>query len=253
MIEWIEPDWAAPKNVHALCTTRKGGVSQGDWSSLNLADHVNDEPDHVEKNRKRLIAQCQFPAKPSWLQQVHGNQVLGPGQLGQSCADARYTDQQDQVCVVLTADCLPLLICDRSGSQVAAVHAGWRGLAAGVIENTLDIFSGSANDILVWLGPAIGPEVFEVGDDVFEQFTAIDAPAESAFRQNRPGHWLMNIYTLARQRLNKLGVNDISGGDDYDFCTFSDPDRFFSYRRNAVTGRMASLIWLGQSDDGEQL
>lgn len=245
MIEWIVPDWDAPKGVRALCTTRRGGVSQGPWSSLNLAGHVKDEPDHVEQNRQLLAQQCRLPAQPLWLNQVHQNQVVGPEQP-QSCrADARYTDAENQVCAVLTADCLPLLICDRSGSQVAAVHAGWRGLASGVIEQTLSRFTGPVDELLVWLGPAIGPEVFEVGTQVYEQFMSLDQTAGAAFREHGPGHWLMDIYLLARQRLEGLGVKEISGGD---YCTYSDPDRFFSYRREPVTGRMASLIWLGQEE-----
>jgi YfiH family protein len=236
----IVPDWPAPSNVRALQTTRQGGVSEGPYSSLNLGDHVGDDPMHVAANRQRLSA-C-LPSEPIWLQQVHGKSVAQAETA--SClpqADATVADKANAVCVVMTADCLPLLICDRAGSMVAAVHAGWRGLEAGVIEETLVAMQARPADLLVWLGPAIGPQAFEVGAEVREAFMRVDAKAAEAFMPSGDNKWLADIYLLARQRLQGAGVSAIYGGG---LCTYADTARFFSYRRDGVTGRMASMIWL---------
>jgi YfiH family protein len=236
----IVPDWPAPPNVRALQTTRQGGVSESPYRSLNLGDHVGDEPMRVAANRQRLNAW--LPTEPVWLQQVHGRAVVHAEQA--SClpqADAAVASSANAVCAVMTADCLPLLICDSAGSQVAAVHAGWRGLQAGVIEAAVAKIQASPADLLVWLGPAIGPQAFEVGAEVREAFTQADAEASTAFVQTSEHKWLADIYLLARQRLERIGVTAVYGGD---LCTYTDSARFFSYRRDGVTGRMASMIWI---------
>lgn len=243
-IEWIEPDWPAPGQVQARSTTRRGGVSAGPWHSLNLATHVGDDPAAVAENRRRLREQGELPAAPAWLTQVHGCGVAQGAAAGCE-ADARVSSRPGEVCAVLTADCLPVLLCDRSGSRVAAVHAGWRGLAGGVLEQTLDNFSQPAAEMLAWLGPAIGPDAFEVGDEVRAAFIGADAEAKTAFRPARPGHWFADIYRLARQRLAARGVTAVYGGD---LCTYREAERFYSFRRDGQTGRMASLIWLAASD-----
>lgn len=238
----IIPDWPAPAGVRAACTTRAGGVSQAPYASLNLGDHVGDATNAVAGNRARLRNVLNLPAEPCWLQQVHGNCAVNAAAQSQPCqADAAYTDQPGVVCAVLTADCLPLLLCDRAGTRVAAVHAGWRGLANGVIERALESFAASGGDLMAWLGPAIGPRAFEVGDEVRAEFVAHDAAAKAAFQPARAGHWYADLYTLARQRLSARAVSAVYGGD---YCTYTDAARFYSYRRDGSTGRMASLIWL---------
>ncbi len=240
--ELLIPAWPAPASVRAVISTRNGGVSQSPFDSLNLGDHVGDDPAAVAENRQRLEVAAQLPATPIWLNQVHGTRVLDCAESVRNReADAGITSRPGQVCVVMTADCLPVLLCNRTGSRVAAVHAGWRGLADGVIEAALAGFADSAEQLLVWLGPAIGPDAFEVGPEVRERFLQDDPAAVSAFRPGRPGHWLADIYQLARLRLERAGVGFIGGGD---YCTVTEPERFFSYRRDKVTGRMASLIWI---------
>ncbi len=242
MPDFIVPDWAAPPNVRALATTRTGGVSTAPWHSLNLGDHVGDDPGHVTENRRRL--RRHLPAEPRWLRQVHGVRCLDAALAGSQSApeaDAACTTAPGVVCAVLTADCLPLLLCDTAGGAVAAAHAGWRGLAAGVIESTVAAMERPGDELMAWLGPAIGPAHFEVGAEVRELFLAHDAAAAAAFRPGAAGKWLCNMYLLARQRLAALGVCRITGAD---FCTMRDAGRFYSYRRDGITGRMASLIWL---------
>lgn len=237
---WISPDWPAPVRVKTCVTTRSGGVSLAPYDSLNLGEHVGDDPVAVAKNRQRLVSQ--LGCKPAWLRQVHGVAVVeaAPDQVAE--ADASWTATPGIACAVMTADCLPALFCDRAGSHVAAAHAGWRGLAAGVLESTLDTLAIAPEDTLVWLGPAIGPQAFEVGAEVRDAFLALHAQAEQAFSVSRnAGRYMADIYQLARIRLAARGVTAVYGGD---FCTFSDP-RFYSYRRAAQTGRFASLIWLG--------
>lgn len=238
----IFPDWPAPANVRAVITTRRGGVSQAPYNSFNVAGHVGDDPNRVAQNRTLLRQWAALPAEPRWLQQVHGNRVAEcDAGARQDAADAATATTPGKVCAVLTADCLPLLICNRSGTRVAAVHAGWRGLAAGVIEATLKRFTEHDDELLVWLGPAIGPSAFEVGENVRDTFLSVDGKAEVGFIPGRPGHWMADLYYLARQRLSLPQVGYIGGGD---YCTLTDTERFFSYRRDGVTGRMASLIWL---------
>jgi len=242
VLEIIRPEWPAPSNVHAAVTTRVGGVSLKPYNSLNLGDHVGDEPAAVAENRQRLREALQLPDEPRWLSQVHGTTAVDAVVCATGCeADASHSDRSGVVCAVLTADCLPVLLCDTAGRHVAAAHAGWRGLLNGVIERTLSAMGGDG-ECLAWLGPAIGPEAFEVGDEVREAFLAVDDGADSAFRPSANGRWLADIYALARRRLHAAGVDGIYGGG---FCTFSEAERFYSYRRDGQTGRMASLIWLG--------
>ncbi len=236
----IQPDWPAPDNVHALVTLRTGGVSVLPYDSFNLAAHTGDDPAHVARNRQLLMASFQLPGEPMWLQQVHGNRVIRTDPAGTNEADGCWTDTAGQVCAVMTADCLPVFLCTRDGSKVAVAHAGWRGLAVGVIKASVKALSSEPGEILAWLGPAIGPDAFEVGDEVRQTFVGNYPENVTAFKQKDGDRWLCDIYALARIELNQLGVRSISGGQ---FCTFSDSERFFSFRRDGQTGRMASLIW----------
>lgn len=242
-LSFIQPNWPAPAHVKSLQTTRIGGLSQPPYASLNLGAHVGDDPLVVAGNRQLLSPY--LPSEPVWVNQVHGVEVIDAAMS--TClqnADASFTTQKNVVCVTMTADCLPVLLCDKQGTVVAAVHAGWRGLCDGVIEAAVAKMQVPASEILVWLGPAIGPSAFEVGDDVREQFIAKDGQAEAAFKPHGD-KWLCNMYQIASQRLFKLGVTGIYGaGVNADFCTYTDEGRFFSFRRDNVTGRMASLIWL---------
>ncbi len=241
-IDWITPDWPAPATIRAVCTTRQGGVSQPPYASLNLGDHVSDDPYAVAKNRLIVGDVLNLPTEPLWLQQVHGTEVCTM-QVA-SCypqGDASIAMRKGQVCVVMTADCLPVLFCDKAGTKVGAAHAGWRGLHAGVLEKTVAALQ-PAQELIAWLGPAIGPEAFEVGEEVRTAFIHYDPAAEMAFKPSpNAGKWLADIYLLARQRLNAVGVTAIYGGD---FCTYTDAQRFFSYRRDGQTGRMGSFIWI---------
>jgi purine-nucleoside/S-methyl-5'-thioadenosine phosphorylase / adenosine deaminase len=239
---FITPDWPAPPGVRALCTVRRGGVSTGPLQSLNFGTAVGDSPEALAENRRRLTLAAGLPAEPRWLRQVHGTTVADLDQAAlPDAADAAVTRAAGVVCAVLTADCLPLLLACSDGSAVAAVHAGWRGLAAGVIEATLARLATPANAIVAWLGPAIGPAHFEVGEDVRATFVAADGGAESCFIANARGRWQCDLYGLARQRLAKQGISAIFGGEH---CTFAETERFFSHRRdNGATGRMATLIW----------
>jgi YfiH family protein len=238
----IYPDWPAPGTVKAVTTTREGGVSAAPFDAFNLADHVGDRAEAVQHNRDLLRRRLRLPAEPVWLEQVHGCSVAACGSAGpRPMADASYADRAGSVCAVLTADCLPVLFCDRQGTRVAAAHAGWRGLAGGVLESTVEALAVAPGQLLVWLGPAIGPQAFEVGAEVRRAFVEQHAEAGDAFVAQTNGRWLGDLYRLARIRLRALGVNAVYGGE---FCTFSDPERFFSYRRDQVTGRMATLIWL---------
>lgn len=242
---WIIPDWPAPAGVNAVCTTRHGGESQPPFDSLNLGDHVGDNALTVAANRQRIEDVLHLPTEPLWLEQVHGTVVSNMdavGVDGYPQADASVALQPNQVSIIMTADCLPVLFCDRAGTRVASAHAGWRGLCEGVLENTLKQLECAADDILVWLGPAIGAEQFEVGDEVRTAFMKHDIRADAAFIPGeQPGKWLADIYLLAKQRLQQQGIEHIYGGG---LCTVSDSERFFSYRRDGQTGRMASLIWL---------
>ncbi|MCU7651032.1 peptidoglycan editing factor PgeF [Pseudomonas piscis] len=239
MNDWLIPDWPAPAGVKSCVTTRSGGVSLAPFGSLNLGDHVDDQPEAVAENRRRLIEQ--FSIAPAWLQQVHGVAVAHADPAVVATADASWSATPGVACTVMTADCLPALFCNRAGTRVAAAHAGWRGLAAGVLEATLDHLDVPAGQVLVWLGPAIGPQRFEVGAEVREAFVTQLAEAEQAFVPSiNAGRFMADIYQLARLRLAARGVTAVYGGG---YCTVSDP-RFFSYRRNPRTGRFASLVWL---------
>lgn len=237
---FIQPDWPAPANIRALVTTRAGGVSIAPFDSLNLGDHVGDVPQAVAENRARL--RRYLPAAPVWLQQVHGNHVVDLDHVPVlACGDASMTRQAQTVCAMMTADCLPVLFCDDTGAVVAAAHAGWRGLAAGVLEATVGAMGVRPECIMAWLGPAIGPAAFEVGSDVRDAFLSKDPGAVDAFvTHQQPGKWLADIYMLARRRLVRAGVVRVYGGG---LCTWHDRARFFSYRRDGVTGRFATLIW----------
>ncbi len=240
MKDWIVPDWPSPARVRALVTTRAGGVSVGSFASMNLAMHVGDDPAAVAGNRQRLCAH--LPAVPLWLTQVHGNRVVDAASATPGVeADATISRQPGVVCAVLTADCLPVLLCDEAGTVVAAAHAGWRGLAGGVVEAAVQAMSAPASRLLAWLGPAIGPRAFEVGAEVRAAFLSHSPEAAAAFVAKENGKWLADLYRLATLRLHALGVERVFGGG---FCTFYEAGRFYSYRREQATGRMASLIWL---------
>ena len=247
MNESYVPDWSIPANVRALQTTRIGGVSGAPWDSFNLGDHVGDAPEAVAANRALL--RRGLPGDPFWLTQVHGTVAVDLDKRPKiSQGDAGYSRQPGNVCAVMTADCLPVLFCDRQGSVVAAAHAGWRGLLAGVLENAVSAMQVAPENILAWLGPAIGPACFEVGSEVRDAFVAGDPTASLAFAPHAAdGKWLCDIYLLARQRLRRMGITAVSGGEA---CTVGDGGRFFSYRRDGVTGRMASLIWLERAASG---
>ncbi len=234
------PDWPAPPGVRAVMTLRTGGVSGGPYASLNLGDHVGDEPEAVAENRRLLREALALPAEPLWLEQVHGTGVARFDGPDRPQADAAVALAPGQVCAVMVADCLPVLLADRHGACVAAAHAGWRGLAAGVLEATVAAMPADPSQLVAWLGPAIGPDAFEVGPEVRAAFIAADAAAADAFRPGTGDRWLADVYQLARQRLARAGVTEVHGGG---LCTVSDPARFFSYRRDGVTGRMAALVW----------
>jgi YfiH family protein len=241
----IEPEWPAPPRVHAAFTLRVGGVSAAPYDSLNVGAHVGDAPAAVRENRRRLGDRLQLPGEPTWLEQVHGSQVV---ELGSSdCtspprADAAVTHSTGRVCVIQVADCMPVLFATKDGSAVGAAHAGWRGLAGGVLEATVQALGVPGRDLLVWLGPAIGQEHFEVGEDVRAAFTASDPGATAAFVPKTRGRWQCDLYALARRRLAALDIRNVFGGG---WCTYAQPDRFFSFRRDGRCGRMAALIWLG--------
>ncbi|HEX8964143.1 MAG TPA: peptidoglycan editing factor PgeF [Rhodocyclaceae bacterium] len=242
MLELIVPGWPAPPAVRALSTTRRGGFSTGPYASFNLGDHVGDDPQAVEANRRLLDRQ--MSAAPRWLRQVHGIRCIDAAAGdGVPEADASFSRSPGRACAILTADCLPVLLCDEAGSVVAAAHAGWRGLAAGVLEATVEAMAAPGKSLLAWLGPAIGPRAFEVGDEVRAAFIADDPRAAEAFDARGPGKWLADLHALARLRLARLGVERIYADTS---CTCSDGERFFSYRRDGTTGRTATAIWLAK-------
>ena len=247
---YMIPDWPAPANVRAATSLRAGGHSRGAYASFNLGAHVGDDADAVAANRRQLTEELQLPAEPQWLEQIHSDRVVEARADGLvRTADASFARSPGAVCAVLTADCLPLLLCDRSGTRVAAVHAGWRGLASGVLRNSVAALDCPAEELLVWLGPAIGPQAFETGVDVLEVFFehAINGTHAEGIAQcfrphtEKPLHFRADICGLARAELHQLGVRQIYGGEH---CTVTEAEQFFSYRRDKTTGRMASLIWL---------
>ena len=242
-VGWIIPDWPAPPEVRALSTQRGGGASAPPFESLNLGAHVGDSAEAVADNRLRLRALARLPAEPVWLSQQHGVEVLdldGP-QDAPRAADASFSRCAGRVCAILTADCLPVLLASESGAGVAAAHAGWRGLAAGVIEAAVRGLALPPSSLLAWLGPGIGRGHFEIGTEVREALLRADPEAEDAFLPNAGGRYMADLAALARRRLERLGVVRIYGGDA---CTYASPERYFSYRRDGRTGRQATLIWL---------
>ena len=241
--EWIVPDWPAPSSICAAISTRSiAGASLPPWGSFNLGDRCGDDPDHVAANRASLIDRLRLPQAPHWLRQVHGKTVVrvsSPFAHDTPEADAAVTRDDGVVLAILTADCLPVLFASKDGLHVGAAHAGWRGMAAGVLEATVAAMNVAPDQIIAWLGPAIGRSSYEVGTQVRDAFVAMNTTAESAFVESRPGHWLCDLYALATQRLHAIGVREMHGGG---FDTRSD-ERFYSYRRSPQTGRFASLIW----------
>ena len=237
--DWILPDWPAPKRIRAIITTRKGGASRGEFASLNLGQRTGDDPQAVAANRTRLRGV--LPQEPRWLKQVHGSRVVVADEVTTPPeADASVARQPGTVCAVMIADCLPVLLADASGNVVAAAHAGWRGLAAGVVDATVQAMGAAPDNVLAYLGPCIGPTAYEVGADVHDAFVAGDPESGPAFSPHRPGKWLADLHMLARRALARAGVTRIYGGVQ---CTYSNPERFYSYRRERTTGRMAALIW----------
>jgi polyphenol oxidase len=254
MSDWIVPDWPAPSNVKALFSTRTGGTgsslspSPSPFASFNLGDHVGDDPLTVKQNRD-LLGRL-LPNEPRWLKQIHGTGVIcvdghdcGAPPSAPPIGDAAFSRHPRNVCAVLVADCLAILLCDRSGTMVAVIHAGWRGLAGKAIENMVSAIGTPPAALMAWLGPAIGPNHFEVGEEVRQAFVTNDERSDAAFipHSSCKGKWFADLFLLARQQLLKAGVTEVYGGG---VCTFSDPGRFFSYRRDGSTGRMAGLIWL---------
>jgi polyphenol oxidase len=241
-LQHIEADWPAPKNVRAVATTRVGGVSVGPYTSLNLGAHVGDDECAVKENRQRVRTALGLEREPLWLNQVHGTAVVeAKAHDAPPTADASFSRSPDQACAVLTADCLPVLFCDHEGTRVAAAHAGWRGLAGGVLESALRAMDVAPDRVLAWLGPAIEQDMFEVGPEVREQFVARSADDAQAFSANVRGRWQADLYDLARRELARLGVTQVFGGG---LRCYADRDRFFSYRRDGTTGRMATLVWM---------
>lgn len=242
--ELILPEWPAPAGVRAAFTLRLGGVSRPPFDTRNIAAHVGDEQQAVTENRARLRASLALPAEPAWLEQVHGQRVVdldrqtALGSLGP--ADAAVTRTAGRVCAIQVADCMPVLFAATDGAAVGAAHAGWRGLAGGVLEATFRAMKVPPANLVAWLGPAIGQAHFEVGEEVRAAFIANDADAAAAFTPNDRGRWQCDLYALARRRLNALGVHAVHGGG---WCTYADSGRFFSYRRDGRCGRMAALIW----------
>lgn len=241
-LKFLLPHWPAPARVRAFTTTRVGGASQGPYTSLNLGLHVGDDAGAVNENRARVQAAARIPAAPAWLTQVHGTRIVDAAQTANASeADGSVAFAPGAVCAVLTADCLPVFLCDKAGTAVGVVHAGWRGLAAGAIEAGIAKLARAPADILAWLGPAIGPNAFEVGPEVRTAFVNKDTLMDGAFAPTGDGRYLADIYALARRTLARAGVPYVGGGE---YCTVTAPEHFFSYRRDGVCGRMASLIWL---------
>ncbi len=253
-LEVIVPEWPVPPQVRAAFTLRSGGVSAAPYDSLNVGAHVGDVPAAVQENRRRLREALALPSEPAWLEQVHGTGVVAIDALDPRAgtpavdeaarpptADAVTTHHSGPVCVIQVADCMPVLFAARDGSAVGAAHAGWRGLAGGVLQATVKSLRVPPAQLVAWLGPTIGQSNFEVGEDVRAAFTAEDAGAVSAFAPNMRGRWQCDLYALARRRLAMLGVENVFGGG---WCTYADPTRFFSFRRDGRCGRMAALIWL---------
>lgn len=240
----LNPNWPAPPTIKAYSTLRQGGASLPPYESFNLGMHVGDNKNFVKMNRTLLMDKAHLPQYPLFLNQIHSTQVISlPCEQTTPNADGVYTNHPEQVCLVMTADCLPVLFCNEDGTEVAAAHAGWRGLCEGILEKTLSHFKSPPEKILTWLGPAIGPTAFQVGEEVKSAFMQHSPFSKNAFipDPNTSNKYLANLYMLATQRLNQYGVTQISGGE---YCTFTEKEKFFSYRRDGITGRMASFIWI---------
>ncbi len=246
MVDIIKPDWKAPEHIHAFVTTRTGGFSEAPYNSLNLGEHVGDDLHNVKTNRELLRECLDLPKDPVWLNQVHGKKIVS-ADLNYECppeADGSFAKLPNKICIVLTADCLPVLLTNKKGSMVAALHCGWKGLAANIISECLTLFARQQDEVMAWLGPAIGPKIYEVSQELRDTFVNINPSYETAFLDARPQHCLMNLYEIARQQLSAGGVKLITGGD---FCTFEDSENFYSYRRDqGKTGRMATAIWMAR-------
>ena len=240
-LEFLVPDWPVPETVRAVMTTRRGGFSTGPYASFNLASHVGDDERAVAANRQRLRDALSLPGEPQWLDQVHGRKVATLSQPVMESADAAVAFEPGPVAAVLTADCLPLLLASRAGDRVGIVHAGWRGMVLGVVEAAVAALAGDPGDLVAWLGPAIGPAVFEVGGEVRRMFVSMQPESAADFRPGQGQRYLADLPGLARRRLVACGVTSVHGGEH---CTVADPARFYSYRRDGQTGRMAALIWL---------
>jgi len=241
-IGWLPATWPAPAHVHAGTTTRIGGVSPAPYASFNLADHVGDNPACVEHNRKLLCHSLCLSASPCWLQQTHGNRIIDvTGSFIKQEGDGSYTCHKHRICAVLTADCLPLLLCDARGMQISAIHVGWRGFSKNIITNAVSRFTSPTRDLLAWIGPCISAEHYEVGPEVHAACMRVTGDPAIGFAPTRNNHWLADLVALARFQLRACGVRHIHGGDH---CTFVETERFYSYRRDGETGRMASLIWM---------
>ena len=240
---WLPADWPVPGHIHAGTTTRLGGYSQAPYNRLNLAGHVGDDSDSVTRNRALLMQRLQLPAEPHWLHQTHSNRVV---QIGAPAsprnADAAYTNRTNTVCTVLTADCVPILLCNRAGTEIAAIHAGWRGLCANIINNTVDCFTAAREQLIAWIGPHISPDCYEVHADVRNPcIDSLSATVADAFKQKSGDSWLANLELMARIALLKAGIAEVHASD---VCTYQNREYFYSYRREKKTGRMASLIWI---------
>jgi len=245
----ITPDWPAPDGVRACATTRMGGLSLPPYDSFNLAEHTGDDPAAVRANRNAFYAALRIGVPLRWLEQQHGAHVIDPADPDARLqADGSCTSAQRVVCAVLTADCLPVLLCDGDGTRVAALHCGWRGIARGIIEAGIAAMQRPPSCLLAWLGPAIGPTVYEVGEEVREAFTALTGTLAAVFQPTRAGHWTLDLTGAARMLLEQHGVGDLYGGEH---CTYTEADRFFSHRRDGLTGRMATMIWLEQATGSE--
>lgn len=240
-LEFLVPEWPAPKSVHAVMTTRRGGFSTGPYASFNLASHVGDDERAVAENRRRLRDALSLPSEPQWLNQVHGRKVAMLSRPVNESADAAVAFEPGPVAAVLTADCLPVFLASRAGNRVGIAHAGWRGLVSGVVEATVAALATDPSELIAWLGPAIGPAAFEVGGEVRRMFVAMQPQSDADFRPGKGQKYLADLPGLVRRRLVACGVTAIHGGEH---CTVTDPARFYSYRRDGQTGRMAALIWL---------
>lgn len=242
---WIPAAWAAPSWIKAGVTTRLGGQSQSPYTSFNLATHVGDNPLTVEKNRDHLASILNLPAAPIWLDQIHGNRIICADQAQDYTADGLYTDRIKTVCAIMTADCVPVLMCNRNGTRIAAIHVGWKGFCADIIGHSLDLFANHLNDVFIWIGPHICKDSYEVGNDVRDAVLTINNQLSEAFSPNQRGRWQASLEFMIRHELNSRGISQIFSAN---LCTFTHADNFYSFRRDGITGRMASLIWIDRED-----